>query len=43
MKLLSDGDLQDLGLRLGDRVSLRDLCSEAIKSKFVLAFGSQVL
>lgn len=35
MKLLSDGDLQDLGLRLGDRVSLRDLCSEAIKSKTV--------
>ena len=33
MKLLGDEDLQGLGLRLGDRVLLRDLCAEAARSE----------
>ena len=36
MKLLKDEELGELGLRLGDRVMLRELCLEAVKSEYHL-------
>ncbi len=35
MKLLADHELEDLGLCMGDRVMLRKLCDDAVKSKEV--------
>ena len=33
VKLLGDQELEALGLRMGDRVLLREMCAEAAKSK----------
>ena len=33
MKLLGDQELEELGLCMGDRASLREMCNEATRSK----------
>jgi len=33
VKLLTDTELEELGLCMGDRVMLRKLCDDAVKSK----------
>ena len=38
VKLLGDGELTGLGLKMGDRVMLRELCAKAVKSKAIMPF-----